>query len=133
MFYKLPQELFKNEKYNGLSNDAKILYVYLFARSEMSLKNGWIDEEGKPYIYCTREDMTEFLSVSLSTCVRIYRQLTECGLVRAGKKNGNASAKIYVTNLLSRSETVSKQEMSNHDLNRITDTRNTLFARFMEQ
>lgn len=37
--------------------DSKFLYSLLLDRSSLSAKNGWLDEEGKVYIYYTLEQI----------------------------------------------------------------------------
>lgn len=45
-FYRIPKLLFTDSRFETLSTDAKLLYGMLINRTELSLKNGWIDEQG---------------------------------------------------------------------------------------
>ena len=45
-FYKVPKALFE-EKYKSVSTDAKMLYGLLLDRMYLSVKNGWIDKQGR--------------------------------------------------------------------------------------
>ena len=49
-FYKVPKALFE-EKYKSVSTDAKMLYGLLLDRMHLSVKNGWIDNQGRVYQY----------------------------------------------------------------------------------
>lgn len=49
-FYKVPKALFE-EKYKSVSTDAKMLYGLLLDRMYLSVKNGWIDKQGRVYQY----------------------------------------------------------------------------------
>ena len=53
-FYRIPQVLFKDEKFAKLSTDAKVLYGLFLNRVSLSKKNHWIDDEGRVYVYYTR-------------------------------------------------------------------------------
>ena len=50
-FYRVPKILFTAEAFDHLSTDAKLLYGILLDRMQLSIKNSWIDEDGKVFIY----------------------------------------------------------------------------------
>ena len=52
-FIRVPRLLMKGEEFKGLSTDAKLLYALLLDRMGLSMRNGWLDEEGRVYIYYT--------------------------------------------------------------------------------
>ena len=57
-FYRIPKQLFTESQFDGLSVGAKLLYVnVMIDRMELSLKNGWIDKQGKAYIYFTVDEV----------------------------------------------------------------------------
>ena len=47
-FYRVPRLLIKDERFKGLSSDAKLLYGLMLDRMSLSMKNGWLDEEIVP-------------------------------------------------------------------------------------
>ena len=47
-FFRVPKILFTDE-YINISSDAKLLYGMLLDRMSLSLKNGWLDEEGRVF------------------------------------------------------------------------------------
>ncbi len=57
-FYKVPKALFE-EKYKSVSTDAKMLYGLLLDRMYLSVKNGWIDKQGRVYQYFTIKSVQE--------------------------------------------------------------------------
>ena len=59
-FYKVPKALFE-EKYKSVSTDAKMLYGLLLDRMYLSVKNGWIDKQGRVYQYFTIKSTQEKL------------------------------------------------------------------------
>ena len=44
-FFRVPRLLIKDEKFKGLSSDAKLLYGLMLDRMALSIKNKWLDEE----------------------------------------------------------------------------------------
>ena len=48
-FYRIPKVLFTDERYKGISAEAKILYGILLDRISLSQKNGWLDEANRVY------------------------------------------------------------------------------------
>lgn len=52
-FYRVPKALIKVDLFEKMSGDAKLLYAVLLDRMNLSLKNGWQDENGNAYIICT--------------------------------------------------------------------------------
>lgn len=44
-FYRVPRLLIKDERFKGLSSDAKLLYGLMLDRMALSMKNGWLDDE----------------------------------------------------------------------------------------
>ena len=75
-FYRIPQVLFKDEKFAKLSTDAKVLYGLFLNRVSLSKKNHWIDDEGRVYVYytlvsiqedlhCAKEQIKEYARVSI--------------------------------------------------------------------
>ncbi len=54
-FFRIPKVLYTDPIFKNLSSDAKVLYGILLDRMELSMKNGWVDENNKVYIYFTIE------------------------------------------------------------------------------
>ena len=44
-FFRVPRLLIKDEKFKGLSSDAKLLYGLMLDRMALSIKNKWLAEE----------------------------------------------------------------------------------------
>ena len=49
-FFKLPKCLIDDAYFLGLSIDAKLLYAIFLDRVSLSIKNGWVDENGRVFI-----------------------------------------------------------------------------------
>ena len=50
-FFKLPKCLIDDACFLGLPIDAKLLYAIFLDRVSLSIKNGWVDENGRVFIY----------------------------------------------------------------------------------
>ena len=56
-FYKIPKLLFTEEYFKKISVEAKVLYGLMLDRMSLSMKNQWLDEEGRAYIYYSLDDI----------------------------------------------------------------------------
>ena len=97
-YSSIPKALFEDEKFAGLTVDAKILYGLLLDKMSESSKNNWIDEDGCVYIIYPVEDMLVDLNLSKRKTIDTLSELDEIGLIdrrRQGRGNPNM---IYVKN-----------------------------------
>lgn len=74
-FYRIPKLLFDDPYFRELSTDAKILYGLMLDRMSLSLKNGWLDEDGRVFIYFTAETIMEMLGCGRSKCTKLLQEL----------------------------------------------------------
>ena len=72
-FYRVPRLLIKDERYRGLSSDAKLLYGLMLDRMSLSMKNGWMDDMNRAYIIYTIDNIMEDLGCSKPTCIKIIK------------------------------------------------------------
>ncbi len=49
-YFRIPKALFQDHRFRQLSTDARTLYGILLDRMSLSVKNGWLDEQGRVYI-----------------------------------------------------------------------------------
>ena len=63
-FYKIPKLLFTEEYFKRISVEAKVLYGLMLDRMSLSMKNQWMDEDGRAYIYYSLEDIMDALGCS---------------------------------------------------------------------
>lgn len=73
-FYQVPKMLITDDQFADITIDAKLLYSLMLDRSSLSAKNGWLDEDGKVYIYYTldnydhNEDYWKCISSGSTAC-----------------------------------------------------------------
>ena len=46
-YFRIPKALFQDHRFRQLSTDARTLYGILLDRMSLSVKNGWLDEQGR--------------------------------------------------------------------------------------
>ena len=99
-FYRIPKVLFEAEGVN-ISTDAKLLYGILLDRMQLSAKNGWLDEQGRVYIFFTVKQIMQAMGISNKTVTKLLAELEREGFIRREKTGLTKPDRIYVMNFLS--------------------------------
>jgi len=74
-----------------------MLYMLLFDRLELSLKNGWHDKEGNVFQYYTNEQLMIDLNCnSNKTIIKIKKELKDAGLMKEVRQGMNLPNRIYL-------------------------------------
>ncbi len=92
-FYKIPKALFTESKFNLLSTNAKILYGLLLDRMYLSRQNGWVDSNGRIYLYFTIKQAQELLHFGHEKICKLFAELEMFDLIYR-KKQGFGKANI---------------------------------------
>ena len=114
-FYKLPQILFKDEKYKKLSSDAKILYAIMQNRVTLSEDNRWVDDDDRVFIYLTIEEVMNLVNCKDQKAQKIINELREIQLINVARQGLNKPNKIYVKMLTSENHYSGLVKITNHD------------------
>lgn len=118
-FYRVPRLLIKDERFKGLSSDAKLLYGLMLDRMSLSMNNGWLDDENRAYIIYTVDAIMEDLGCSKPTCTKIMRELDSengIGLIEKKRRGLGKPDIIYVKNFSSVPDEKEEKEPSNPDV-----------------
>ena len=102
-FYRIPKVLFTDHRYKAVSVEAKVLYGLLLDRMSLSIRSGWLDDDGRVYIYFTLEEAIEFLGFGKDKLVRLFQELDRdrgIGLIERKKQGQGKPTKIYVKNFI---------------------------------
>lgn len=91
-FFMMPKWLMTRQ----ISSDAKLLYVYILDRYRLSLKNGWVDENGEAYCYFKRSEMSECLGISEGTAKTKIQELMEEGLLEEVRQGMGKPNRLYL-------------------------------------
>ena len=95
-FYKMPRALFESKEYQNLSIKAKTMYMLLFDRLDLSVKNGWTDEQGYTYQYYTIEQFMIDLGCSNRVVVKTKKELADNDLLKEAQQGANKPNRLYL-------------------------------------
>ena len=99
-FYRIPRQLIKDERFKGLSSDAKLLYGLMLDRMSMSMKNGWLDAENRVYIVYTIDNILNDFNCAKATGIKILKELENINLIEKKKRGRGQPDIIYVKNFI---------------------------------
>ncbi len=100
-FFRIPKLLLTDERFAGLSTDAKLLYGLLLDRMELSYRNGWIDEQNRVFIIFTAEEVMSTLHCHSEKAARLFAELDSAkgiGLIERKRQGLGRPMLIYVKN-----------------------------------
>lgn len=95
-FIKVPKQLINDEAFADLSVNAKMLYGLLLDRMNLSMKNGWFDEENRVFIIYQITDIMNDLNMARATTVKYLKELVDFGLVEKKKRGLGLPNILYV-------------------------------------
>ena len=72
-YFRVPKILFRDIKFKDLSTDAKTLYGILLDRMGLSVKNGWLDEQGRVYIIFPVQEVMDALVAQTTASERTLK------------------------------------------------------------
>lgn len=136
-FYKIPRLLVKDARFKELSSDAKLLYGLMLDRMSLSMKNNWLDEENRAYIYYTMESIMEDLGCAKEKCAKVLAELDSkkgYGLIEKKRQGLGKPDIIYVMNFI----TIENNDSNNNqkepaNADNITEVRKSNFKKFENQ
>ena len=114
-FYRIPKALFQETRFQNLSTDAKTLYGILLDRMSLSVKNGWMDEQGRVFIIFTIEDVKRSLCCADNKATKLLRELEEFGLIERKRRGLGRPSLVYVKNFSADSSKARFQNRENHE------------------
>ena len=95
-YFRIPKALFQDCRFRQLSTDARTLYGILLDRMSLSVKNGWLDEQGRVYIIYTVREVQESLCCAEHKAVKLFRELEGMDLIERKRRGLGRPSLIYV-------------------------------------
>ena len=95
-FYQQPKQLYKDPYRECLNNNDRAIYMLIYNRFLLSVKNGMVDKEGFVFIYFDERSLAEETAVSAKTVKTCIRRLRESGLIDIVRQGCNKPNRIYV-------------------------------------
>lgn len=74
-FYRIPKLLMTSEHFRKLSTDAKLLYGLMLDRMSLSMKNHWLDDQGRVYIFFPVEEVMQMLHCKSEKATKLLAEL----------------------------------------------------------
>ena len=71
-FYRIPKVLFTDPGFRRMTADAKILYGLMLDRMGLSIRNGWLDEQNRVFIYFTLEEAMDAMCCGHNKAVSLF-------------------------------------------------------------
>ena len=104
IYYSIPKALIEDEKYAKLRMDSKLMYAILKDRLKLSIRNGWVDDFGRPYLEYSNRELQELFNCSKNTVITIRKNLADHNLIfemaQFTKADGQVSNRIYLGNVI---------------------------------
>ncbi len=104
-FYRFPKVLFTDRRFKSITVEAKVLYGLLLDRMALSLKNNWLDSQGRVYIIFTVADVMETLGCAEQKANKLLNELDSSkgiGLIERVRRGLGKPNIIYVKNFIDR-------------------------------
>lgn len=115
-FFRIPKILFKDKRFKNISTDAKVLYGMMLDRVSLSVKNNWMDEDGRIYIIFTLEDIMEEMNCGNQKATKLQVELEKkCGLIERKRQGQGKPTLIYVKNFISNTSESRIKTRENHE------------------
>ena len=80
-FIQIPKILFTDPALSRISSEAKVLYGMMLDRLNLSRRNGWIDENGRVFIYFTLDEIQDQLGIYRQKTAKLLRELDDAHLI----------------------------------------------------
>ena len=127
-FYRIPKILFVSPVFGNLSCEAKLLYGLLLDRMQLSMKNRWLDAEGKVYIYFSQEQISGLMGCGVKKVRCLLKELDDrkgIGLITRVRQGLGNPDRIYVKKCVSPDRLKGNLQYGQNDLSgkaEMTDT-----------
>lgn len=95
-FIKLPKCLVEDEGFVEMSMDAKLLYAFFLDRVSLSIKNGWIDNQGRVFIYYSIKNICEDLNCGTQKACKLLDELEKVGALERKRQGLGRPNKLYL-------------------------------------
>jgi len=103
-FYRIPKPLILNPDYRSVPVEAKMLYGLMLDRMGLSVRNGWLDEQGRVFIYYTVDAVREDLCCGKEKACKLLADLERADLIERRRQGLTKPSITYVKRFRQRSE-----------------------------
>lgn len=117
-FYRIPKVLVTSPQFKRVSDSAKLLYGLMLDRMGLSIKNGWVDENNRAYIFFTTKDVMEQMCCGTEKATKILAELDSekgIGLIERKKQGQGKPAIVYLKKFMIAEHKSRVSEIENQD------------------
>lgn len=117
-FYRIPKVLVTSPQFKKVSDSAKLLYGLMLGRMGLSIKNGWVDDENRAYIFFTTKDVMELMCCGTEKATKIFAELDSekgIGLIERKKQGQGKPAIVYLKKFITNDTVPKLSQTENQD------------------
>ena len=95
-FLMVPWALITEPGYQELSMESRILYSLMLDRMQLSVKNRWLDDCDRVFIYYTVDEICRTMGCARQKALKLINELKESGLIECERNGLTRPNRIYV-------------------------------------
>ena len=103
-FYRIPKLLITDPAYRSVPIEAKVLYGLMLDRMGLSTQNGWLDGQGRVFIYYTVDAVREDLCCGKEKACKLLADLERADLIERRRQGLTKPSITYVKRFRQRSD-----------------------------
>ena len=131
-FYRIPKILITSQFFKKVSDSAKLLYGLMRDRMSLSIRNGWLDDDNRAYIFFTTNDVMEQMCCGTEKATKMLAELDSekgIGLIERVKQGQGRPAIIYLKKFydLEDKDTTSQSSTSKNENQAFEESKNKTF------
>ena len=114
-FYRIPKILITSHHFKKISDSAKLLYGLMLDRMSLSIRNGWLDDDNRAYIFFTTNDVMEQMCCGTEKATKMLTELDSekgIGLIERVKQGQGKPAIIYLKKFYELEDTARSTKLS---------------------
>jgi len=94
-FYRIPKVLITDERFKQLDCEAKLLYGLLLDRMSLSVKNEWLDKQGRVFVLFGIDGIMEALGCAHGKAERLLTDLEHFDLLHRERQGLGRPSRLY--------------------------------------
>ena len=129
-FYRIPKILITSPHFKKISDSAKLLYGLMLDRMSLSIRNGWLDDDNRAYIFFTTNDVMEQMSCGTEKATKMLAELDSekgIGLIERVKQGQGRPAIIYLKKFYELEDTARSTKLSEIESQDVQESKNKTF------
>ena len=114
-FYRIPKIFITSPHFKKISDSAKLLYGLMLDRMSLSIRNGWLDDDNRAYIFFTTNDVMEQMCCGTEKATKMLTELDSekgIGLIERVKQGQGKPAIIYLKKFYELEDTARSTKLS---------------------